>query len=290
MAANKFNSIVGIMNGTCNFILTKMTDEGKPFDVVLQEAQKLGFAEADPTFDIEGIDTSHKMAIVLSLAYGKKVKLKDIYLEGITKTSALDIAFAKELGYRIKLLAIGRLRDGEVEARIHPTMIPVTHLLANVNRNYNAFHLVGDASGPVFLFGQGAGMMPTASAVFSDIFDCARNLLKGVSGRVPSRAISETAMENITMVPMEDLETKYYFRFSVLDRPGVLSKISGILGEHNISLEAVIQKAREKAGPVPIVMTTYKAREKDVRHALKKIDRLSVVKGKTVLIRIEDEL
>ena len=290
MAANRFNSIVGIMNGTCNFILTKMTDEGKPFDVVLQEAQKLGFAEADPTFDIEGIDTSHKMAIVLALAYGKKVKLKDIYLEGITKTSSLDIAFAKELGYRIKLLAIGRLRDNEVEARIHPTMIPATHLLANVNRNYNAFHLVGDASGPIFLFGQGAGMMPTASAVFSDIFDCARNLVKGVSGRVPSRAISEAAMTNITMVPMEDIETKYYFRFSVLDRPGVLSQISGILGEHNISLESVIQKAREKAGPVPIVMTTYKAREKDVRHALKKIDRLAVVKGKTVLIRIEDEL
>ena len=290
MAANRFNSIVGIMNGTCNFILTKMTDEGKPFDVVLQEAQKLGFAEADPTFDIEGIDTSHKMAIVLALAYGKKVKLKDIYLEGITKTSSLDIAFAKELGYRIKLLAIGRLRDNEVEARIHPTMIPATHLLANVNRNYNAFHLVGDASGPIFLFGQGAGMMPTASAVFSDIFDCARNLVKGVSGRVPSRAISEAAMTNITMVPMEDIETKYYFRFSVLDRPGVLSQISGILGEHNISLESVIQKAREKAGPVPIVMTTYKAREKDVRQALKKIDRLAVVKGKTVLIRIEDEL
>ena len=290
MAANRFNSIVGIMNGTCNFILTKMTDEGKPFDVVLQEAQKLGFAEADPTFDIEGIDTSHKMAIVLALAYGKKLKLKDIYLEGITKTSSLDIAFAKELGYRIKLLAIGRLRDNEVEARIHPTMIPATHLLANVNRNYNAFHLVGDASGPIFLFGQGAGMMPTASAVFSDIFDCARNLVKGVSGRVPSRAISEAAMTNIAMVPMEDIETKYYFRFSVLDRPGVLSQISGILGEHNISLESVIQKAREKAGPVPIVMTTYKAREKDVRQALKKIDRLAVVKGKTVLIRIEDEL
>ena len=290
MEANRFNSIVGIMNGTCNFILTKMTDEGKPFDVVLQEAQKLGFAEADPTFDIEGIDTSHKMAIVLALAYGKKLKLKDIYLEGITKTSSLDIAFAKELGYRIKLLAIGRLRDNEVEARIHPTMIPATHLLANVNRNYNAFHLVGDASGPIFLFGQGAGMMPTASAVFSDIFDCARNLVKGVSGRVPSRAISEAAMTNIAMVPMEDIETKYYFRFSVLDRPGVLSQISGILGEHNISLESVIQKAREKAGPVPIVMTTYKAREKDVRQALKKIDRLAVVKGKTVLIRIEDEL
>jgi len=290
MAANRFNSIVGIMNGTCNFILTQMTDEGKPFDVVLQEAQELGFAEADPTFDIEGIDTSHKMAIVLSLAYGKKVKLKDIFLEGITKVSSLDIAFAKELGYRIKLLAIGRLQGNEVEARIHPTMIPVTHLLANVNRNYNAFHLVGDASGPVFLFGQGAGMMPTASAVFSDIFDCTRNLVKGVSGRVPLRAINEADMTDIKLVPVDNIETKYYFRFSVLDRPGVLSKISGILGEHNISLESVIQKARKKAGPVPIVMTTYKAREKDVRQALKKIDRLAVVKGKTVLIRIEDEL
>jgi homoserine dehydrogenase len=290
LVANKINSIVGIMNGTCNFILTKMTDEGKPFDVVLKEAQDLGFAEADPTFDIEGIDTSHKMAIVLSLAYGKKVNLKKIYLEGITKISALDIAFAKELGYRIKLLAIGMLKGEAVEARIHPTMIESEHLLANVNRNYNAFHLVGDASGPVFLFGQGAGMMPTASAVFSDIIDCARNVLHGISGRVPLRSINETGMKDIRLIPMDDIETKYYFRFSVLDRPGVLSKISGILGRHNISLATVIQKAREEAGPVPIVMTTYKAREKDVREALKKIDRLDVVKDKTVIIRIEDEL
>ena len=290
LVANKINSIVGIMNGTCNFILTKMTDEGKPFDVVLKEAQTLGFAEADPTFDIEGIDTSHKMAIVLSLAYGKKVNLKKIYLEGITKISALDIAFAKELGYRIKLLAIGMLKGEAVEARIHPTMIESEHLLANVNRNYNAFHLVGDASGPVFLFGQGAGMMPTASAVFSDIIDCARNVLHGISGRVPLRSINETGMKDIRLIPMDDIETKYYFRFSVLDRPGVLSKISGILGRHNISLATVIQKAREEAGPVPIVMTTYKAREKDVRQALKKIDRLDVVKDKTVIIRIEDEL
>lgn len=290
LVANKINSIVGIMNGTCNFILTKMTDEGKPFDVVLKEAQQLGFAEADPTFDIEGIDTSHKMAIVLSLAYGKKVNLKNIFLEGITKISSSDIAFAKELGYRIKLLAIGRLKGDAVEARIHPTMIPSGHLLANVNRNYNAFHLVGDASGPVFLFGQGAGMMPTASAVFSDILDSARNVMKGISGRVPLRSINETGMKDIKLVPMDHVETKYYFRFSVLDRPGVLSKISGILGDHNISLASVIQKAREEAGPVPIVMTTYKAREKDVRQALKKIDKLSVVRGKTVLIRIEDEL
>jgi len=290
LVANKINSIIGIMNGTCNFILTKMTDEAKSFDVVLKEAQQLGFAEADPTFDIEGIDTSHKMAIVLSLAYGKKVNLKDIYLEGITKISGEDIAFAKELGYRIKLLAIGRLRGDAVEARIHPTMISSGHLLANVNRNYNAFHLVGDASGPVFLFGQGAGMMPTASAVFSDILDSARNVMKGIAGRVPLRSINETGMKDIKLIPMDNIETKYYFRFSVLDRPGVLSKISGILGEHNISLASVIQKAQEEAGPVPIVMTTYKAKEKDVRQALKKIDKLEVVRDKTVLIRIEDEL
>lgn len=290
LVANKINSIVGIMNGTCNFILTKMTDEGKPFDVVLKEAQQLGFAEADPTFDIEGIDTSHKMAIVLSLAYGRKVNLKEIYLEGITKISSEDIAFAKELGYRIKLLAIGMLKGDAVEARIHPTMIASGHLLANVNRNYNAFHLVGDASGPVFLFGQGAGMMPTASAVFSDILDSARNVMKGISGRVPLRSITETGMKNIKLIPMDNVETKYYFRFSVLDRPGVLSKISGILGEHNISLATVIQKARGEAGPVPIVMTTYKAKEKDVRQALKKIDKLNIVRDKTIIIRIEDEL
>jgi len=290
LVANHIHSIVGIMNGTCNFILTKMTDEGKPFDVVLKEAQQLGFAEADPTFDIEGIDTSHKMAILLSLAYGKKVNLKDIYLEGITKISGEDIAFAKELGYRIKLLAIGMLKGDAVEARIHPTMISSGHLLANVNRNYNAFHLVGDASGPVFLFGQGAGMMPTASAVFSDILDSARNILKGVSGRVPLRSINETGMKDIKLIPMDDIETKYYFRFSVLDQPGVLSKISGILGENNISLATVIQKAREEAGAVPIVMTTYKAKEKNVRRALKKIDKLEIVRDKTILIRIEDEL
>jgi len=290
LVANKINSIMGIMNGTCNFILTKMTDESKMFDEVLKEAQKLGFAEADPTFDIEGIDTANKMAIVLSLAYGKKVNLKDIYLEGITKISREDIAFAKELGYRIKLLAIAMLKNDAVEARIHPTMISSGHLLANVNRNYNAFHIVGDASGPVFLFGQGAGMMPTASAVFSDIIDIARNILKGIAYRVPLRSISETAMTTIKLIPMDDIETKYYFRFSAIDRPGVLSKISGILGENNISIATVIQKARGEGGAVPIVMTTYRAQEKNVRQALKKIDKLNMVLDKTILIRIEDEL
>ena len=290
MAANKINSIMGIMNGTCNFILTKMTDEGKMFDVVLKEAQKLGFAEADPTFDIEGIDTAHKMAILLSLAYGKKVNLKDIYLEGISKISRDDIGFARELGYRIKLLAIAMLKGGAVEARIHPTMIPSGHLLANVNQNYNAFHVVGDASGPVFLFGQGAGMMPTASAVFSDIIDSARNILKDITCRVPLRSRNEIEMKQIKLIPMDNIETKYYFRFSVLDRPGVLSKISGILGKNNISIATVIQKARGKKGAVPIVMTTYKAQEKNVQKALKKINKLDMVQDETILIRIEDDL
>jgi len=290
LAANQINSLVGIMNGTANFILTKMTDEGKMFEVVLKEAQKLGFAEANPAFDIEGIDTAHKMAIVLSLAYGKKVNLDDIYVEGITKITREDVAFAKELGYRIKLLAIAMLKQDKVEARIHPTMIASSHLIANVNQNYNAFHLMGDAAGPVFLFGQGAGMMPTASAVFSDIVDIARNLLKGISGRVPLRSLDESAMEEIKLIPMEEIETKYYFRFSAVDRPGVLSKISGILGENDISIATVIQKARFENSAVPIVMTTYEAKEKNVRAALKKIDQLDVVMDKTMLIRIEDKL
>lgn len=291
LVANKINSIMGIMNGTCNFILTKMTDEDKAFDAVLKEAQRLGFAEADPTFDIEGIDTAHKMAIILSLAYGKKVNLKDIYLEGITKITREDIAFARELGYRIKLLAIAMLKNGAVEARIHPTMIPSTHLLANVNQNYNAFHIMGDASGPVFLFGQGAGMMPTASAVFSDIIDSARSILNGNNScRGPLRSISETAMTPIKLIPMDEVETKYFFRFSALDRPGVLSKIAGILGKYNISIAACIQKARGKKGAVPIVMTTYKAKERNVQKALRKIDKLDVVQGKTIVIRVEDDL
>jgi len=290
LAANRIDSLWGILNGTANFILTKMTEEGEMFDAVLKEAQKLGFAEADPTFDIEGMDTAHKMAIILSLAYGKKVNLDDIYVEGITKITREDIAFAKELGYRIKLLAIAMLKNDAVEARIHPTMISSAHLLSNVNQNNNAFNIVGDASGPVFLFGQGAGMMPTASAVFSDIVDVARNIMKGISGRVPLRSIDESVMGDIKLIPMEEVETKYYFRFSAVDRPGVLSKISGILGENYISIATVIQKARIENSAVPIVMTTYEAREKNVRQALKVIDKLDIVMDNTMLIRIEDEL
>ena len=289
LVANRIKSLLGIMNGTSNFILTKMTDEGKAFDVVLREAQSLGFAEADPTYDIEGIDTAHKLAIVLSLAYGKKVNLDDIYREGISGIGSQDIEFAKELGYRIKLLAIAREEEGIVEARIHPTMIPLDHLLANVNGNFNAFHIVGDASGSIFLYGQGAGMLPTASAVVSDLVDISRELQKGISCLKSARSCREGDGDNIRLLPMDDIRTNYYFRFSAVDRPGVLSRISGILGEKNISIAAVIQKGRKQSGAVPVVITTYKAREKDVREALIEIDKLEVVLGKTVAIRIEDD-
>ncbi|MBN1472685.1 MAG: homoserine dehydrogenase [Syntrophaceae bacterium] len=289
LAANHILSIYGIMNGTSNFILTKMTDEGKDFNSVLKEAQSMGYAEADPSFDVQGIDTAHKLAITLSLAYGKRVNPEDIYTEGISGIGHQDIEFAKELGYRIKLLAIAAHRGDHVEARIHPTMIPCDHLLANVNGNFNAFHIIGDAADSVFLYGQGSGMMPTASAVVSDVMDIARDILNGKPGRIPPRSIPGSSVDDIRLMPFEDIITNYYFRFSAVDRPGVLSKISGILGMKNISIATVIQKGRKQEGAVPVVMTTYKSREKDVRHALKEIDNLDIVMGRTVVIRIEDE-
>jgi len=291
LVANNINSIAGIMNGTSNYILTKMTEEKRPFEDVLKEAQDLGFAEADPTYDIEGIDTAHKLTITLALSYGKRVNMEDIYMEGISRISLQDIEFAKELGYNIKLLAIAIQRENAIEARIHPTMIPFDHLLASVSGNFNAFHFIGDASGSVFLYGQGAGMMPTASAVVSDLVDIARDMVKGVWRRVPLRSFKKDYIDDITLMPMDDIVTNYYFRFSALDRPGVLSKISGILGSHNISIASVIQKGRipDGVGAVPVVMTTHEAREKDVQMALKEIDELDVVGGKTILIRIEND-
>ncbi|MDO8784738.1 MAG: homoserine dehydrogenase [Syntrophales bacterium] len=289
LVANRINSILGIMNGTSNYILSQMTDKGKAFDVILREAQDLGFAEADPTFDIEGIDTAHKLAITLTLAYGKRVNIDDLYRDGISGICQQDIEFAKELGYRIKLLAIAIQREDVIEARIHPTMIPFDHLLANVNGNFNAFHIIGDAADSIFLYGQGSGMMPTASAVISDVVDIARDILKGVFEMVPTPSFSEDISGEINLMPVDDVVTNYYFRFSAVDSPGILSKIAGILGGRNISIAAVIQKGRKQCGAVPIVMTTHKSREREVQEALKEIDRLDIVLGKTVLIRIEDE-
>ena len=289
LAGNRIQSMTGILNGTCNYILSKITDEGVDFKTALAEAQRKGYAEADPTLDIEGHDTAHKLALLTALAYGMKINLDDIYIEGISKITPMDIAFADQFGYRIKLLAIGKNKGAAVEARIHPTMIPFDNLLSNVNGTLNAITVAGDAVGEILLYGHGAGRMPTASAVVSDIADIARNVMIGAKHRLPLVAFQPDRIRAIPVLPIDDIETHYYFRFAALDRPGVLSKISGILGKYGISLKSVHQKGRKTNGSVPIVMLTHKAREADVKTALDEIKALDVVDGQPALIRIEDE-
>lgn len=288
LAGNRIEAMSGILNGTCNYILSKITDEGITFEAALAEAQKKGFAEADPTLDIEGYDTAHKLAILISLAYGTGLNLEDIYVEGISKITPLDIQFAGQFGYKIKLLAISKNKGGSIEARIHPTMIPSDNLLGSVNGPLNAITITGDAAGDILLYGRGAGMMPTASAVISDVVDIARNILTGSVGRVPLLSYQRNHVSNIPVMPIDEIISQYYFRFSALDQPGVLSKISGILGNHGISLKSVHQKGRKSSGSVPLVMLTHLARESDVKLALSEIVKLEVVSDIPVLIRIED--
>jgi homoserine dehydrogenase len=288
LAGNRIQSMTGILNGTCNYILSKITDEGVTFDVALAEAQRNGFAEADPSLDVDGHDTAHKLALLTALAYGMEINLDDIYIEGISKITPMDIAFADQFGYRIKLLAIGKDRGDAVEARIHPTMIPFNNLLSNVNSTLNAISVAGDAVGEILLYGHGAGRMPTASAVVSDIVDIARDLLTGTQGRLPLVSYQPDCIRKRVVMPLDDIEMHYYFRFAALDRPGVLATISGILGKYDISLKSVHQKGRKTNGSVPIVMLTHKATEAHVKQALNEIEALDVVDGKPVLIRIED--
>ncbi|MBM4285960.1 MAG: homoserine dehydrogenase [Deltaproteobacteria bacterium] len=288
LAANRIEEILGILNGTCNYILSQMSLYDRPFAQALAEAQAEGFAEADPTLDISGEDTAHKLAILMALAYGARLDFDAISVEGISELDPLDLQFAREFGYVIKLLAIGR-NDGErLEARVHPTLIPRDHMLANVLGAFNAVHLVGDAVGPLLLYGRGAGMLPTASAVVSDLLDLVLNLRHGVRRRVPPLGCEAALSTRRAVKPMDEVVTNYYFRFAALDRPGVLSQISGILGRHEISIGAVIQKGRQVKGAVPIVMITHEAREADVKAALKAIDALPVVSPPTVMYRIED--
>ena len=289
LVANRIESLFGILNGTANYILTKMTDQGIPFSEVLKEAQALGYAEADPTFDIEGIDTAHKLTVLLAIAYGVPIDSKAVYTEGISKVTPLDIKFMKEFGYRIKLLAISKDDGGAIEARVHPTLIPDDSMLANVNEAYNALYLRGDAVGNIMLYGPGAGMMPTGSAVVSDLVDVARNALNDSIGRVPMVGYQPGSVKARRIKAIEELDTQYYFRFSADDRPGVLSKVAGILGKHEISIESVHQKGRKTNGSVPIVMVTHLAKEADVNKALSEIACLDVVSVKPVLIRIEEE-
>jgi homoserine dehydrogenase len=284
LVANKMVAIYGIINGTSNYILTKMTEEKVEFSDALKDAQRLGYAEADPTFDIEGMDSAHKLTILSSLAYGIPLSLDRVYKEGITKITSRDIEFASELGYKVKLLAITKATDGEVEMRVHPTMIPNEYLISKVDGVFNAVYVEGDAVGATLYYGRGAGDMPTGSAVVADIVDIGRNIACGGVRRVPW--ISGGAGTR-KIRKMEEIESMYYFRFSALDKPGVLSNISGILGNHNISIASVIQKGRSISGSVPLVVLTHRAKERDVLNAVGEIDNLPVVSDKTLFVRVE---
>ena len=287
LAGNRIVSICGILNGTCNYILSKITNEGVSFEDALAEAQAEGFAEADPTLDIEGFDTAHKLAILSSIAYGAEINLKDIYVEGISNITAMDIEFADQCGYRIKLLAITKFNGNAIEARIHPTMIPFSNPLSNVNGSLNAVTLSGDAIGEMMLYGHGAGMMPTASAAISDTIDIARDLLFGATTRVPMLSYQMERIKVIPTQPIDDISGYYYVRFSAIDQPGVLSKISGILGEHGISIKSVHQYEQKLNGVVPIFMLTHHAREAEIQKALAKIASLDITTKTPALIRIE---
>lgn len=290
LAADRNRAIYGIVNGTSNYILSTMSQRGEEFAAVLKQAQAQGLAEADPTYDVDGIDAAHKLTLLIQLAFGTSARFKDIPVEGIRHVSQLDIGFAREFGYVIKLLAIAKQDGAEIEARVHPTMVPRAHLLADVNGAYNAIAVQGEALGASMYFGLGAGMMPTATAVVADLMEVARNRLTGTPGRVAPLGYPLAQQRRVRLKPMDDLVSEYYLRFLVVDRPGVLAKISGILGAHEISIASVIQKEREHGASVPIVIRTHHARERNLRHALRRIDRLAAVRAKSVLIRIENSL
>ncbi|NOX24788.1 MAG: homoserine dehydrogenase [Deltaproteobacteria bacterium] len=286
LAANRINVIMGILNGTANYILSRMTDEGLPFATVLADAQARGYAEADPSYDVDGIDTAHKLVILMAIAYGINISLADVIIEGISRIEPIDIAYAKQFGCRIKLLAISKNYGDHVEARVHPTMVPEEHMLASVNGAYNAVYFNGDMAGNVMLYGRGAGGLPTGSAVVADIIDTARNIAAGCPNRVPGLSFKRDDIVDCLITPMAQLTGAYYFRMSVHDEPGVLAEIAGILGENGISIESVIQKKRQESGPVPVVIRTHAAVEEAVNLALGEIDSRDFCTSKTVKIRI----
>ncbi|PLX94302.1 MAG: homoserine dehydrogenase [Desulfuromonas sp.] len=290
LGANRFRSVLGILNGTCNFILTKMTDAGEDFAPVLKEAQDLGYAEADPTFDIEGVDTAHKIALLASLCFGTRVDFDQVYVEGVTHISAIDIQFAKQMGYKIKLLAIGKNHGNQIEVRVHPTMIPASYQLSEVDGVFNAVRLSGDFLGPAMLYGSGAGMDATASAVMGDVIAIARDIAADAAGRTPIMGYCMGQIADLPIKPMSDIHSHYYLRFTTVDRPGVLAQISSLLGKYNISIQSMLQPERHAADSVPIVLMTHEACEADITRALGEIDQLEIVQQPTRLIRVENEL
>jgi len=287
LVSNTINYIYGIVNGTCNYILTEMTAKNISFDNALKDAQDMGYAERKPALDIEGDDSAHKLAILSSLAFGIDVRPKDIYVEGITDISDADIRYACSWGYVIKLLAIAKRVGREIEVRVHPTLVSKNHPLASVKANFNAVFMNSDMMGDTLLYGKGAGSIPTASAVISDIIDISRGIVGGSESRLPG-IVYDNQIQRIKR--KDDFCARYYIRFSAKDKPGVLAKVSKILSEHNISISFVSQKTRKQERIVPIVMMTHEARERDLSQALKKIDSLNVIRKKSVVIRSEQDL
>ncbi|MCC6271913.1 MAG: homoserine dehydrogenase [Deltaproteobacteria bacterium] len=286
--ANRILSLFGIVNGTCNFILSEMSEKGADFQATLKRAQELGYAEADPGFDIDGWDAAHKLAILVSIAYGVHVPVDKLFVEGIRRLSAFDLECAKRFGFEIKLLAIAKSQGTKIQARVHPTMIPAGSMLAAVRGVHNAISVEGDFVGEGMLYGAGAGSGPTASAVVGDIVEVARNLIAGVAYTVPPLGLYADKVRDAAIEPIGSLKGPYYLRFQALDRPGVLAKITSILGRHRISISSVYQNLAEEGRVVPIVVLTHEALERDVRAAVAKIDRLEVMKEKTLLIRVEE--
>ena len=284
LVANKIESIHSIINGTSNYILTRMTEEKMDFQEALAQAQKKGYAEADPTLDIEGVDAAHKLAILTRFAFGGKVRFQDIYAEGISSIRSEDIAFAEEFGYRIKLLAIAKAGKDGIEARVQPTLLPKSHILSNVNGAFNAILLRGDEVGDVLLYGRGAGSLPTASAVMSDLMDVA--LRQNV--RFENDSFLRAIRRPLKIKKISSLLSRYYLRFHVVDRPGVLARISQAVGRHAISISDVIQKERSHGSVVPLILLTHHAHEHDIRSAIQEINKFEVVRGKSQMLRIEE--
>jgi homoserine dehydrogenase len=288
LAGDRNRAIYGIVNGTCNSILTAMTDRGTEFHEALAEAQAAGLAETDPSLDVDGTDAAQKLSLLVTLAFGARCPVASIHTEGIRRVAQLDVAFARELGYVIKLLAIAKDDGRAIEARVHPTMVPRGSLLADVRGASNAVHVQGDALGPTLYVGEGAGMLPTATSVLADILDVAES--RSRRDAVPPLGMPWRALRRARVRPIGGLEAEYYLRFLVVDRPGVLGRIAGILGRHHISIASVIQKDRKRGTSVPIVIRTHDALEKNLMRALAEIGRLAVIRGKPVFVRIEDRL
>jgi len=289
LSANRIEWIPGIINGTTNFILSEMRDKGLDFNTVLKEAQRLGYAEADPTFDIEGIDAAHKATIMSAIAFGVPMQFAKAHVEGITKLSAIDIKYAEQLGYRIKLLGITKKVPSGIELRVHPTLIPTKRLLANVEGAMNAVQVHGDAVGTTLYYGKGAGSEPTASAVIADLVDVTRLQTADPENRVPHLAFQPDALQNTPILPMAEVTTSYYLRFAVADQAGVLAEITRILAAHGVSIDALLQKeAAEGESQTDLVILTHETKEKNMMAAITEMQALKTVLGEIIKIRLEN--